>query len=62
MYKGKENSRSFGGKFRPAAQEIARRHYASAWNFLSARTYMTEAIYENLADIQRLHEQMFSPS
>src|SRR3989344_5443824 len=53
---------TFGGKFRPAVQKIAMRHYASAWNFLSARTYAPERMYENLADIPRLHEQVFSPA
>ena len=52
----------FGGDFRPAARKLAANWYESAWNFRSALTKMPEGVYDDLTDIPRLNEQVFSPT
>ncbi|MBI4122657.1 MAG: polysaccharide deacetylase family protein [Parcubacteria group bacterium] len=50
----------FGGRFRPAVQELAGRFYLSAWNYFSALTAMPEGDYR-FTNIPRLHEAKILP-
>ncbi|MBI4122665.1 MAG: polysaccharide deacetylase family protein [Parcubacteria group bacterium] len=50
----------FGGRFRPAVQELAGRFYSSAWNYFSALTTMPEGDYR-FTNVPRLHEAKILP-
>src|SRR3989344_2397859 len=54
---------TFGGKFRPAARQIAGKHYESAWNFHSVpKDDIWGEVYDDLTDIPRLCEPLFLPA